>query len=678
MHPLPFLEDFLIILAAAVVIIFASRPLRLPSVVGFLLTGILIGPSGLHFIPEKDQIEVFAELGVVMLLFFVGLEFSLSHLRAIRRQFLGGGTLQILFTVLAVGGVAAGLGFSPNSALFLGGLVALSSTAIVLKILADRSELDTPHGKLAVGILLFQDFCIVPMIALTPLLGGGQSYSASDVFLRLSLSIATVAGVFYVARFLMPNVLHQIARTRVREAFLMGSLLVCLLMAAVTASLGFSYALGAFIAGLIISESEYSHEVVAEIVSFRDLFASLFFISVGMLLDLDFVARQPLSVFGVGAGIFFLKGLVVFGVALVLNVSFRTAVIASVSLAQIGEFSFVLATVGKASGLVDENLYQHFLSASVFTMLVSPLLIAFAPTFVERTQRLKFFQLFGTDKEGAGAKPLTDHVMIVGFGVNGQNVARVLRETGIPYIIIEADGETAVRLRKEGFPIVFGDATRKDILHLCEVGRARLIVFAISDPQGTRTAVRLSRSMNPNIHIIVRTKLVSEVEELEKLGANEVIPEEFETSIEIFTRVLDHYHIPRNVVNAQIKVIRDENYGMLRGRMLTERGLDRVAQLLAAGTADTFLVTDDSLATGKTLEELDLAHHTGTTLIAVVRGDKPTITPPGDFRIESSDSLVLVGTHANMDRAFGYLSQLPARESETSPATTKERIEHGG
>ncbi len=674
MQHLPFLKDFVIILAAAVLIIFASRPLKLPGVIGFLLTGMLIGPSGFNFISDKHQVEVFAELGVVMLLFFIGLEFSLAHLRTIWRQFFLGGGLQVLGTIAVIVALFSVGDFSLSQRIFFGCLIALSSTAIVLKMLSDHRQLDTPQGRFALGVLLFQDFCIVPMIVFTPVLAGGRGISFVSILSRFSLSILAVLAVFVIARFVMPKILHQVSRTRVRESFLLGSLLVCLLMALVTASVGFSYALGAFIAGLIISESEYSHAVVAEIVSFRDLFTSLFFISVGMLLDLRFVAEQPVAVFGLGLGIFIVKALALFSVGMMLKFTVRAATIAAVSLAQIGEFSFVLAQVGLAAGLLDELLFQHFLSASIFTMVVSPPLIAFAPTLGEKTQNILPFDRGRTEKTVANIKPLDNHVIIVGYGLNGQNVVRVLRETGIPYIIIESDGELVHRLNDEGHAVVFGDVTRKEILVNCFVHRARLIVFAISDPQGTRTAVHFARMLNPSIYIIVRTRYVVEVDELVQLGANQVIPEEFETSIEIFTRVLDHYHIPRNVINAQIQIIRDENYSMLRGLPQTTGGLDRVAQLLTAGTSDTFLVTDGCRAGGMTVGELDISGVTGASLIAVVHNEIAAITPPPEYRIQPGDTLVLVGNHANMDKAFEYLSKPTASNSPASrPENRKEK-----
>ncbi|MBM4169173.1 MAG: hypothetical protein FJ215_08470 [Ignavibacteria bacterium] len=655
MGEMKFLGEFVILLAAAVLIVSASKRLRIPSVVGFLITGMLIGPSGFHFIGDKDVIEILADLGVVMLLFFIGIEFSLAQLRAIRRQFFLGGGAQVLATILIVIGIASLGSFTASEKVFFGFLVALSSTAILLKVLSDRGELDSPHGRLSIAVTLFQDLCIVPMIVLTPILAGGSEFSFLDLAGRFSLGVFAVAVIFFAARYVMPKILHQIARVQVREVFLMGALFFCLLMSYVTASFGFSYALGAFIAGLIISESEYSHEVVAEIVGFRDLFSSLFFISVGMLLDLTFVADQPLTILGISVGIFLIKAMIVVLVGLLLRSSPRTAIITAFSLAQVGEFSFVLAKVGQTHGLLDGDLYQYFLSASVFTMIVTPPLIAFAPRIAERTQHLIPMRKIKTEGVPANQPVLTNHVIIAGYGVNGQNLARVLRETGIPYVIVETKSDVVERLMREGHPVVFGDITRKDILQNIGIGEARLIVFAISDPQATRTGVHLARAQNANLYIIVRTRLVSEIDELSRLGADEVIPEEFETSIEIFTRVLTQYHIPRNVINAQIKVIRNENYGMLRGLPQSTKGLDRVAQLLAAGTSDTYLITDECFAIGKTLGELDFRGKTGTTIIAVVRGETPHISPARDFTIESGDTLVLVGTHASMDKAFEYL-----------------------
>ncbi len=656
MHQLPFLGDLVVILLAAVIIIMISRPLRIPSIVGFLLTGVLIGPPGLNIVAESSVIEAFAEIGVVLLLFVIGLEFSLPLMRSIWRQFIIAGGLQVLITAGLIIALAGFTEFSTGQRVFFGFLVALSSTAIVFKLLADRSELDTPHGKLIIGILLFQDFCIVPMIVLTPLLSGQESGSLDTIMVRLGLTIAALVIIFLVARPVLAKLFDQIVKTQVREAFLLGSLLICMLLSVATASLGFSYALGGFLAGLLVSETQYHLEVGAEITSFRDLFTSLFFISIGMLLNRSFLLEHLPAVLAIGVGILVIKAIVVFPIALLLRSSARTAIISSLSLAQVGEFSFVLAQVGLSVGLLDESLHQHFLGASILSMLISPLIISLAPSFAEKTQHLVPLPRKAEDTKEP-VQVLQDHVVIAGFGVNGRNLVRVLNETGIPHVVVETDADSIHALRKEGSHSVFGDITRKEILERCHIENARLIVFTISDPAATRTSVRLARALNPNLHIIVRTRLVAEVDGLIHLGANEVIPEEFETSIEIFTRVLDHYHLPRNVINAQIQIIRDENYSILRGVPQTAQGLDRVARYLTAGTSDIFLVTDSCKASGQTLGDLNLSGMTGASLIAVVRNEKPFVTPLPDFRVEAGDILVLVGNHASMDKAFQYLSK---------------------
>ena len=657
MIQLEFITELIFLLGGAVLIIVVSRPLKLPAIVGFLVTGMLIGPSGLDFIRDKELIETYAELGVVMLLFFIGLEFSLAGVRSIWKQFLLGGSVQVVLTTLIVVALFSLGPFSTGERIFYGFLVTLSSTAIALKMLTERGEMHTPQGRLALGICLFQDFAIVPMIIVTPLLFIGSEGLTWDLLSQFGAGLLAITALVFGARLVLPWILKFVAKARIREVFLMASLLICLLLAHITAVLGFSYALGAFLAGLLVSESEYSHEVVAEVVSFRDLFTSVFFISIGMLLDLSFVREEFVSVIGISLGIFVLKMIVLLAIGTWLRLSPRSTVIAALTLAQVGEFSFVLSEVGQAAGLLDQTGYQHFLAASIFTMIVSPPLIMLSPVIAERTQHLLPIRRFPAERDVQKAKPLEDHVLIAGYGVNGGNLARVLKETGIPYLVLETDPDSAHRAAEDAHPVVFGDVTRREILEKGEIGKARLLVYAISDPPATRTSVRLARRLNPSLFIIVRTRLVAQVEELLRLGANEVIPEEFETSIEIFTRVLHQYHIPRNVINAQINVIRDENYRMLRGLPQTEKGLDRVAQLLAAGTSDTYLITEGSGAIGRSLKELDFRGRTGATIIAVVRGTEPTISPLPDFRIQEGDILILVGTHASIDKAFSYLEQ---------------------
>ncbi len=647
MRHLAFLSEFVTILAAAVAVNLLSHRLRIPAIVGFLLTGLVIGPSGLALVRDRAMVEQFAELGVVLLLFSVGLEFSLERLREVRRAFLVGGSAQAFSTILATALVAAALGASLPRGIFFGFLVALSSTAIVLKLYADRRELEAPQGKLSIGFLLFQDFLVVPMMLLTPVLAGTVAASAREILLRFGLGVIVVAAVFFAARYLMPRLLYAIVRTRVREVFVLGALLLCLGMGLATESAGFSLALGAFLAGIIIAESEYSPQVIAEVSPFRDVFNSLFFISVGMLLDLDFAADHLGEVLALGAALVAVKAAIAFAVVRAMAFPARTALAVGLGLAQVGEFSFVLAGAARRAGLLSAEETQYFLAASILTMVLTPVLVAAAPRIAARLPG---------GREGEPPVPgLAGHVVVVGFGVAGRNLARVLRETAIPFVVVELNGETVREARAAGEPIFFGDATRRDILERCAVERAGVIVFVISDLAAVRQAIRQARALHPAVHIIVRTRRLAEIEELYRCGANEVVAEEFETSIEIFSRVLRHLHVPRNVIAAQEKLLRGDRYRVFR----TPAGApmpERLLQALAAGTTEVFFVEEGGPAAGRTIRDLDLRRRSGATIIAVVREERAHPNPPATLALAAGDSLVLVGSHAELERAFELLS----------------------
>jgi len=655
------LRELVILLAAAVVVIYVCQKIKLPSVVGFLLTGVLIGPGGFSLIKDTRAVGILAEIGVVMLLFMIGLEFTLDRLKRIRRIFLIGGWLQILLTVSAAAVLLSLFGVPFRDAAFYGFLVSLSSTAVVLKIQSDRREIDAPQGRISFGILIFQDLAIVPMVALVPILARARSASPGAIAVRFVLSILAIGGVFAVARYLMPRVLHVVVRTRIREIFLITSLFACLGMAWLTSSLGLSLALGAFLAGVVISESEYSHQVVSDILPFRDLFNSLFFISIGMLLNTSVVWKSRLFVFALVLSIVALKSGIVILTVRLLGYGSRIALITGLALAQVGEFSFVLAGVGRANGFLGGDIFQIFLASSILTILATPLLIRISPGLAAQTEKAFRWKSRIAEPQGLASRKAEGHVIVAGYGLNGRNLTRVLKQAGIAYAILEIDPEAVSRASAEGEPVIYGDVSSRTILQEACVDKATGLVFAISDPATTRRGVRTAREMNPSLFIIVRTRYAAEIDELYALGADEVIPEEFETSIEIFTRVLDIYHVPRNIIDAQVRVLRGECYGILRGTCEAVRpSLERIADLLSEGTADTFFVGGGMWPAGKTLKEIDLRRAAGATVIAVVRGEASFPGPGAEFRIESGDTLVLVASHRDMDRAFRYLTKKDA------------------
>jgi len=354
--------------------------------------------------------------------------------------------------------------------------------------------------------------------------------------------------------------------------------------------------------------------------------------------------------------------LILKALAVVLTVGFlgfgpRIAVMTGLALAQIGEFSFVLAGVGRANGFLAGDIFQAFIASSILTILATPFLIRASPALADRGARALHWRKRTGEDEGKPSRGLDGHIIIAGYGLNGKNLAHVLKESGIPYVILDLNPVTVRRAAAEGEPIIFGDVSSRTILEEACVQRAKGIVFAISDPRMTRRGVKAAKDLNPEAFVIVRTRYSSEIDELLKMGADDVIPEEFETSIEIFTRVLEKYHIPRNLVDAQVKVLRGECYGMLRGACNAIRPVtERIADLLAAGTAETFFVGRGSWPDGQTLGGLDLRGRTGATVIAVVRGDESFTSPGADFKIKEQDTLVLVASHRDIDRAFAYLT----------------------
>jgi len=651
------LREIVVVLAASVLIIYVSHKLRLPSVVGFLLTGVLIGPGGLSLVKNTETVNVLAEIGVVMLLFTIGLEFEPARLKRIRRDFWAGGSLQVSLTVSATVIILVLLKIPLREAIFYGFLVSLSSTAVVLKILADRGETDAPQGRISLGVLIFQDLAIVPMIAMVPVLANVADVSLGAIGLRFGLSALAIVTAFVLARFLMPRVLHLVVRTRIREIFLIATLFIILGMALLTSSLGLSLALGAFLAGVVLAESDYSHQVVSDILPFKNVFNSLFFISVGMLLDVAAVWEFRTLVVVLVASILLVKFAVVVLTIGVLGYGSRIAVMTGLALAQIGEFSFVLAGVGRASGLLPGDIFQAFIASSILTILATPFLIRAAPGLASGGERVMPWK---RRRIHAAPKPVCDlegHVIIAGYGLNGRNLAHVLKEAGIGYFIIELNPVTVREAGATGELIVFGDVSSRIILEEAGARRAKGIVFAISDPLVTRRGIKAVKELNPGMFIIVRTRYASEIDDLLRLGADEVVPEEFETSIEIFTRVLERYHVPRNVIDAEVKVLRGECYGMLRGACSAIRPVtERIADLLAAGTAETYFLGQGAWPAGKTLGELDLRSRTGATVIAVVRGDESFASPGAPFALMEHDTLVLVASHRDMDRAFAYLA----------------------
>ncbi|HIJ96879.1 MAG TPA: sodium:proton exchanger [Desulfuromonadales bacterium] len=643
------LKDIVLLLGLALFTLIIFRQFKIPSIIGFLVTGIIAGPHALGFVKNIQEVEQMAEIGVVLLLFTIGIEFSLKELLRIRHLVLWGGGLQVGLTIALVALISTMAGFTPSESIFFGFLVSLSSTAILMKLLMDAGEMDTPHGKAALGILVFQDLCVVPLMLFVPFLAGTGN-GVVDVALVSVKALVVVVIAHFGSRFAVPWIFSQVVRTRSRELFILTIIFVGFGTAWLTAQAGLSLALGAFIAGLAISESEYSHQVMGDIIPFRDAFISLFFISVGMLLDPAFVLSNPFIILAVVAMIIVVKCLLVAGTILILKFPTRVALTSGLILAQVGEFAFVLSYSGIKYGLLTEATYQVFLSASIATMALTPLYLKLADPFAEKFSAILFrilpaFLLKGTRSTGVSHArfPMEGHVIIIGYGVNGKNVARVLTSNGIPYLAVEANHLTVRTERKKGIKIIFGDASRPEILQHAHIEKARILVVAISDATASRRIVSQARSMSSTVHIIVRTRYIAEMEPLYTLGANEVIPEEFETSIEIFSRVLRNYLDPHDQIELCIGEVRKDSYQMFRS--MSRRNLHAVgiSSYLAGSELLTCRVQQGSAADGSHVKDGLIRGQSGATILAIKRGDEVTPNPDSDWQLSPEDVVLLLG-----------------------------------
>ncbi|HLP27301.1 MAG TPA: cation:proton antiporter [Candidatus Didemnitutus sp.] len=574
MHGFEFLDEIVLLCFAGLAVILVFQRFRLPPIIGLITAGLLIGPSGFGLVREGAVITAISELGVVMLLFTIGLEFSLEDLKRLRKIVLVGGPLQVTLSTIVIGCGAliaaslTGLPISLNGAILIGMSMALSSTAICIKMLKDRRELGMPHGRAVMGILIFQDIAVVPMMIIVTLLSSDSAIDTTDIVLRISTLIGVTVGLVVGLRFILPRLVPFVTRVSAPEVLILGGLALCFGAAWITSTAGISMALGAFIAGVAIAGSEEGHAIGKVMEPMRDAFTSVFFLSVGLLVQVSWT-WLPVNIL-TAMLVLVANAIVVMIILASIRVNLRTAVMAGVILAQVGEFSFVLATVGVEYGVITTTDFQNMLVSIIFTMIVTPTLVTLAPVIAERiTPLTRFFPRFRKwdidDKNGAfrlGTLAENDDdgptVMIVGAGVLGRNVATVLRETGINYRILELDRENVAALRTEDEPVIAGDITDAHALALAGIHTASVVIIAISDQTAIAQGVQLVRRIRPDVLIIVRSRYARDSESALQRGADEVVVEEFESSIKVFTAVLSHLGVDATMIEQQERTMRED------------------------------------------------------------------------------------------------------------------------
>ena len=660
------LRDLSIVLAIATAVALLFGRLHLSVVAAFLVAGAILGPTGAGLVAESGMVDALAEIGVALLLFTVGMEISLANLGKMRRKIVQGGGLQLSATILLTVVVLSIARFPLAEAIFVGFVLSLSSTAIVLKVYADRMEIDSGHGKISTGILLFQDMAVIPMMLLIPSFRQWETAHFSTLALTLAKAGVGVAVILLASRFLIPLLLKEVVRLNSREILAMTVMCLILGTAWIARWWGLSLAMGAFLAGLVISESVYVHEIAAQIFPFRDVFNGVFFISVGMLLDLPFLMRHLPLILLFSLGVLLAKGVCAGAAIRTLKYPWRVCVIAAIGLGQVGEFSFILMSEGFRDGLVGREVYQYLLAIAILTMVSTPFLMGAAPSaatsFVRRLVRGRDLEEAGEEVPGSGSPGpgrAENHVIISGYGMNGKNLARVLRSTHVPYVVVDLNDALVREGREAGEPIFYGDVNNPEILDRVGVARARMLVLAISDPMATRRAVAVARRASPRLVILVRTRYVTDVDDLIALGANAVIPEEFETSVEIFSRVLREYHVPDNVIAQQEELVRSGTYRILRERVPSrdEGVLSEFETFLRRKVIEVFFVAPDSPYAGRPLKDLPPVNGAGIVLLAVLRGDRAIIQPSPEERIEEGDKLVFFGGHAPLAAALEELAK---------------------
>ena len=654
MH-IPLLQDILILLGFSVVIVFVLQRLKLPSIIGFLLTGVIIGPYGLSLIEAVEQVEILSEVGIILLLFVIGMELSIKQLVSIKKTVFIGGLLQVGITVGVAAIVYFLLGNSWSESVFVGFLFSLSSTAIVLKTLQDRQEISAPHARNALAILIFQDIIVVPMMLITPMMAGESADVGMSILMLLFKSGIVVVITYISARYIVPKLMHAVAKTNSKELFLLVTITLCFAIAFLTSEIGLSLALGAFIAGLIISESEYSHQATSIILPFRELFTSFFFVSVGMLLDLNFFLNNIPIILLLVVIVLIVKSSITAIVIRILKYPTRVALLTGLSLFQVGEFAFILSKVGIQYNLLSPQTNQYFLSVSIVSMILTPFVIIFSENIagrfmgISKKLGLEKVLIFDNNSEELAEVNLENHLVIIGYGINGSNLAKAATASNIPFIVIEMNAETVKREREKGLPIIFGDATYDHILETVHLSRARAAVIAIAENSATQSIVKNIRSHSDSLYLVVRTRYVSETSELLALGADEVIPEEFETSVQIFEHILQNFLVPEDDIGQLIKTVRADNYQLFKGE-LKRLKTSRACEFTDFNITCLRINTDSSKILGKPLMDLKLRVTYGINILSIKRADEMLESIQPDEVLKQGDIIYIQGIQSKVEQ----------------------------
>ena len=671
------LQELVIVYAAALALLVVARRLRVPAIVALILSGIITGPAGLRVVGTQADVEVLAEIGISLLLFTAGLDFSVAGLRRTWGRVVFGGAAQMVVTTAVVMAIAVALGQSGFRRLVvLGIFVALSSTAIVIKELTRHNQAHSPHGQLAIGVLLLQDLAVIVLLVLTPVLFGGdaalQGESLTGAIVRVT---AVLAGVALVARMVLPALLRLVSATG-REAFSLAVLLASIGTAWLTSLAGLSMAVGAFLAGLVLAESEVSHQVHAEVRPLRDLLASLFFISVGMLVDPRALASQVPLLIGLAALILLVKAISAACAFTLTRSPLRLAAAAGLALAQVGEFSLLFGGTARTAGLISEREWQPLLGAAILTMMAGPGLVALAPAAGVRVA--SWWRGPGRHEPAAGVH-MSGHVVILGYGAGGRVIARALRDIGVTFVALDLNGQTVQQAAAAGEPLVYADVTAPDALEAAGVAHAAAVVAVLSDPDATERAVRSIRTVSPTVPIVARTRYRLEAERLRRAGATVAVAEEIEASFEVVAQLLARLEIPGNIAEVLLGTYREATYAEpVRAARAAAVPFDSLPAELTASPVTMFRLPAGAWSVGRTLAAIDLRADTGATILAIRREGRTITSPTADVELAAEDDLYIMGDEAHVRVAQARLERGPLERAADGAESVVRSPEESG
>jgi CPA2 family monovalent cation:H+ antiporter-2 len=641
--------------------------LKLPAVVGFLVVGALAGPGVLGLIDDPEQVRSLAELGVIFLLFEIGLELPVERLRELGREALRVGGPQVLGTTSVVAWAGYEFGLDGPAALIVGVSVAMSSTALVMKLLTDDRQVDAPHGQLTLSVLLFQDLAVVPVLLAIPLLAAGQSRDGTVLLIAVARMAAALVFLLFLVRFVVPRMLTRVAREGSHDLFSLLAILLVLGSALVAEELGLTLAVGAFMAGMAASRSPFASQLFSEVVPLRGVLLGLFFTAVGMFFDPQALAGQiALVVLYVVAAVVLKVALVTGANAWFLGRPARAGLIAGLALAQTGEFSFVLAEASRRVGLLDPSTHQVILAGSIVSLVLSPFVIRGAPAIAD----FVFARIDGLTGKTPDApaqrsteSSSSDRVVLIGYGPTGQTVARLLRSLSVPYSVLEGNAKVVEAASERGEDIEFGDATRPTVLDHLRIDEAKLVIVAISDALATRRIVSRLRAMTTETRILARTRYVAEIDRLHAAGANGVVAEEFEAGIEVVARTLEHFGKPLGAIQRFTEALRDEGYVTMRSEPMLP--IDPWVMELLEDESPEWIEIPAGLPIGISLRSLDLRARTGCSVLVVENAGGSTRNPSPDQTLAGGDRLLALGDAGSLAGLKTLLHQVAEAAERT-------------